>query len=82
MSLDHAMNLEGLLKMGQEEKIEFDLTIEDVADMMDEDNTVITTVWSYCILCKAEQRGKVSTQASEPYTWDTLEAIGTSVRWE
>ncbi len=31
----------------------------------------------YCILCKAEQRGKkVSTQASESYTWDTLEAIG------
>jgi len=44
MSLDHAINLvwAGLKDGARVEKIEFDLTIEDVADMMDEDNTVIT----------------------------------------
>lgn len=44
MSLDHAINLvwAGLKDGARVEKQEFDLTIEDVADMMDEDNTLIT----------------------------------------
>lgn len=44
MSLDHAINLvwAGLKDGARVEKQEFDLTIEDIADMMDEDNTLIT----------------------------------------
>ena len=44
MSLDHAINLvwAGLKDGARVEKIDFNLSVEDIADMMDEENTLIT----------------------------------------